>query len=195
MDQHPLFLLRHGQTEWSAEGRHTGRTDLPLTAVGERQAHAAGRTYAMMHDRSPVLVLSSPRRRARRTAELAGLHVDEVTEELSEWDYGEYEGLTTAQIREHVPGWTVWTHPLPGGESAEQVAARADRLLARVRQPLTEGAVIMVGHGHFGRVLIARWLDLAPGAGAHFRFDPASVTVLGHERGAPQIQHLNVPPS
>ncbi|EHR52529.1 fructose-2,6-bisphosphatase [Saccharomonospora marina XMU15] len=195
MDQHPLFLLRHGQTEWSAEGRHTGRTDLPLTAVGERQAHAAGRTYAMMNDRSPVLVLSSPRRRALRTAELAGLRVDEATEELSEWDYGDYEGLTTPQIRERVPGWTVWSHQTPGGESAGEVGARADRILTRVRDPLTEGAVILVGHGHLSRVLIARWLGLEPAAGVHFRFDPASVTVLGHERGVPQIQHLNVPPS
>ncbi|MEU6642178.1 acid phosphatase [Saccharomonospora sp. NPDC046836] len=196
MDQHALLLLRHGQTEWSATGRHTGRTDLPLTAIGERQAHAAGRTYALMHrDGTPTLVLSSPRVRALRTAELAGLHVDEATEELAEWDYGDYEGLTTKQIRQTVPGWTIWSHAVPGGESAAQVSARADELLTRVRGALANGNVVLVGHGHFSRVLIARWLGLAATAGVHFAVDPASVTVLGDERGQPQILHLNVPPS
>ncbi|RBM10500.1 acid phosphatase [Prauserella sp. PE36] len=196
MDQHVLLLLRHGQTEWSAAGRHTGRTDLPLTAVGERQAHAAGRTYALMHGgTSPALVLSSPRTRAVRTAELAGLAVDETTEDLAEWDYGDYEGLTTPRIRETVPGWTVWSHPMPGGESAAQVTARADKVLDRVRTALAGGDVVLVGHGHFSRVLIARWLGLEASAGVHFKFDPASITVLGDERGRPQIQHLNVPPS
>ncbi|WP_372440453.1 acid phosphatase [Prauserella cavernicola] len=196
MDQHALLLLRHGQTEWSAMGRHTGRTDLPLTAVGERQAHAAGRTYALMHrGGSPALVLSSPRQRAVRTAELAGLPVDETTENLAEWDYGDYEGMTTTQIREKVPDWTVWSHPMPGGESAGQVTSRADKLLERVRAALVERDVVLVGHGHFSRVVIARWLGLGADAGVSFRFDPASITVLGDERGEPQIQHLNVPPS
>ncbi|MFF5987815.1 acid phosphatase [Prauserella flavalba] len=196
MDQHVLLLLRHGQTEWSATGRHTGRTDLPLTAVGERQAHAAGRTYALMHGgTAPALVLSSPRERAVRTAELAGLSVDETTEDLAEWDYGDYEGLTTPQIRESVPGWTVWSHPMPGGESAAQVTERADKVLDRVRTALAGGDVVLVGHGHFSRVLIARWLGLGASAGVHFKFDPASITVLGDERGKPQIQHLNVPAS
>jgi probable phosphoglycerate mutase len=193
VDRHPLFLLRHGQTEWSATGRHTSRTDLPLTAVGERQAHAAGRTYALMHDESPALVLSSPRRRALRTAELAGLHVTETTEQLAEWDYGDYEGMTTTEIRRTVPGWTVWSHPCPTGETAAQVAARADAVLARIADALAEGPVVLVGHGHFGRVLIARWLELDASAGRHFRFDPASITVLGHEYSQPQIRHLNVP--
>ncbi|PXY34139.1 acid phosphatase [Prauserella flavalba] len=196
VDQHVLLLLRHGQTEWSATGRHTGRTDLPLTAVGERQAHAAGRTYALMHGgTAPALVLSSPRERAVRTAELAGLSVDETTEDLAEWDYGDYEGLTTPQIRESVPGWTVWSHPMPGGESAAQVTERADKVLDRVRTALAGGDVVLVGHGHFSRVLIARWLGLGASAGVHFKFDPASITVLGDERGKPQIQHLNVPAS
>ncbi|MEU3273384.1 acid phosphatase [Saccharomonospora sp. NPDC006951] len=196
MDQHELLLLRHGQTQWSAAGKHTGRTDLPLTAVGERQAHAAGRTYALMHHaEAPALVLSSPRARALRTAELAGLTVDETTEELAEWDYGDYEGLTTDQIRQQVPGWTLWTGPVPGGESAAQVTARADKLLERIRAELADREVVLVGHGHFSRVLIARWIGLDGTGGVHFKFDPASITVLGHERSVPQIHHLNVPPS
>ncbi|MFC4000463.1 acid phosphatase [Prauserella oleivorans] len=194
MDQHALLLLRHGQTEWSAAGRHTGRTDLPLTAVGERQAHASGRTYALMdRDTPPVLVLSSPRRRALRTAELAGLAVDEATEDLAEWDYGDYEGRTTDEIRQEVPGWTIWSHPVPHGESVAQVGSRADKVLERIRPALADGDVVLVGHGHFSRVLIARWLGLEASGGVHFKFDPASITVLGHERGEPQILHLNVP--
>lgn len=190
---HELFLLRHGQTEWSANGRHTGRTDIPLTAAGENQARAAGRTVAGLCTR-PALVLSSPRQRAVRTAVLAGLVIDETTEELAEWDYGEYEGLTTGQIRGDAPGWTVWSQPIPGGETAEQIAARADKVLQRVRETLADGDVILVGHGHFGRVLIARWLGLPATAGVHFGLDPAGVAVLGDERGVPKIQHLNIPP-
>ncbi|WP_199432442.1 acid phosphatase [Qaidamihabitans albus] len=193
---HALYLLRHGETEWSATGRHTGRTDLPLTAAGEDQARAAGRTYAHMRDqRSVPLVLSSPRERALRTAELAGLRIDEKTEELAEWDYGDYEGLTTDRIRETVPGWTVWSHAVPGGESAAQVAARADTLLPRVRQTLAHADVVLVGHGHFSRVLVARWLGLDVTAGVHFKLGPAGLTVLGDERGEPRIDHLNIPPS
>jgi probable phosphoglycerate mutase len=189
---HQLYLLRHGQTEWSANGRHTGRTDLPLTPTGEDQARAAGATLRALRD-GPALVLSSPRRRAQHTAELAGLDVSETTEELAEWDYGDYEGITTEQIRETVPGWTVWSHPVPGGESAEQVAARADKVLHRVRAARADTDVILVGHGHFSRVLVARWLDRPPSLGAHFALDPASITVLGDERGDAQIQHLNIP--
>ncbi|MEC3980699.1 histidine phosphatase family protein [Amycolatopsis sp. H20-H5] len=189
-----LFLLRHGQTEWSVNGRHTGRTDIPLTPAGEGQARAAGATLRTLLGGSPSLVLSSPRTRARRTADLAGLRIDEVTEELGEWDYGDYEGVTTPTIRETVPGWTVWSHPIPGGESADEVGARADKLLDRVRLALGDGEVIMVGHGHFSRVLVARWLGLASTSGVHFGLDPASVTVLGDERGEPQIEHLNIPP-
>ncbi|WET78440.1 acid phosphatase [Amycolatopsis sp. QT-25] len=190
-----LFLLRHGQTEWSANGRHTGRTDIPLTADGEGQARAAGGTLRAVLGGSPALVLSSPRTRALRTAELAGLHVDEVTEELAEWDYGDYEGVTTPVIRETVPGWTVWSHPIPGGESAEDVDARADKVIERVRGPLGEGDVILVGHGHFSRVLVARWIGLPSTAGVHFGLDPAGVAVLGDERGEPQIDHLNLLPT
>ncbi|TNC22784.1 histidine phosphatase family protein [Amycolatopsis alkalitolerans] len=191
---HELFLLRHGQTEWSVNGRHTGRTDIPLTPAGESQARAAGLTLGTLR-KGPALVLTSPRRRAVRTAELAGLVIDETTEDLAEWDYGEYEGVTTSWIRESVPGWTVWTGPIPGGESSADVAARADKLLDRVRAALAETEVILVGHGHFGRVLVARWLGLPATAGVHFGLDPAGVSVLGEERGEPKIEHLNIPPS
>ncbi|GAA4546088.1 acid phosphatase [Amycolatopsis samaneae] len=190
---HRLFLLRHGQTEWSVNGRHTGRTDIPLTAAGEGQARAAGGTLRMLVG-GPALVLSSPRARAQRTAELAGLRVDEVTEDLAEWDYGDYEGITTPKIRETVPGWTVWTHPMPGGESAEDVRARADKLLDRARREIEHGDVVLVGHGHFSRVLVARWLGLPATSGVHFGLDPAGIAVLGDERGEPQIEHLNLLP-
>jgi broad specificity phosphatase PhoE len=191
---HELFLIRHGQTEWSVTGRHTGRTDIPLTSAGESQARAAGLTLSTLR-KGPALVLSSPRRRAVRTAELAGLIVDEVTEDLAEWDYGDYEGRTSTEIRQTVPDWTIWTRPVPGGESAEEVGARADRLLARVREALAETEVILVGHGHFSRVLLARWIGLPPTSGVRFALDPAGVSVLGDERGEPQIQHLNIVPS
>lgn len=190
-----VYLLRHGQTEWSESGRHTGRTDIPLTPGGERRAHRAGRLLAELRgDRPPALVLSSPRTRALRTAELAGIPVDEVTEDLAEWDYGEHEGLTTPQIREHVPGWTVWTHPCPGGETADQVGARAAKIIERVRAALPEGDVIMVGHGHFSRVLVACWIGLPATSGVHFGLEAAGISVLGDERGVPQTRRLNVPP-
>lgn len=191
---HELFLLRHGQTEWSVNGRHTGRTDIPLTPAGENQARAAGLTLGGLR-KGPALVLSSPRQRAVRTAELAGLVVNEQTEDLAEWDYGDYEGITTPQIQETVPDWTVWHGPIPGGETADQVGARADRLLARVRAALADTEVVLVGHGHFSRVLVARWLGLPATAGVHFGLDPAGVSVLGDERGEPKIEHLNIPPS
>lgn len=190
-----LYLLRHGETEWSLSGQHTGRTDIPLTPNGEKRAADAGRMLAGLRGDDPLtMVLSSPRSRARRTAELAGLTVTDVTEDLGEWDYGEYEGLTTPQIRETVPGWTVWTHPCPGGETPELVGMRAARVLARVREMLPLGDVVLVGHGHFSRVLVAAWLGMLPTDGVHFALDAASVTELGDERGVPQIERLNVPP-
>ena len=191
-----LYLLRHGETEWSLSGQHTGRTDIPLTPNGEKRAVEAGQMLAGLRgDDDPLaLVMSSPRSRAVRTAELAGLSVTEVTEELAEWDYGDYEGLTTPRIRETVPGWTVWTHPCPNGETAAQVGARARRVLARVRDALEDGDVVLVGHGHFGRVLVATWLELPPTEGVRFALDAAAVSELGDERGVPQIRRLNVPP-
>jgi probable phosphoglycerate mutase len=138
------------------------------------------------------MALSSPRSRALRTAQLAGLTVDAVTEDLAEWDYGEYEGLSTAQIRESVPGWTVWTHPCPGGESADQVGARAVKVIERVRAALVHGEVILVGHGHFSRVLVAGWIGLPVPSGVRFGLEVAGIAVLGDEREVPQIHRLNV---
>jgi broad specificity phosphatase PhoE len=190
-----LYLLRHGQTEWSENGRHTGRTNIPLTPDGERRAVRAGRVLAALRgDAPPALVVSSPRDRAKRTAELAGLTVDELSEDLAEWDYGDYEGLTTPQIRAQVPDWTVWTHPCPNGETAADVAARAAKILDRARAALPDGDVILVGHGHFSRVLVAAWLGLPPGSGVHFGLDAAGIAELGDERGVPQVHRLNIPP-
>jgi probable phosphoglycerate mutase len=135
-DDVELWVVRHGETEWSASGRHTSRTDLPLTAAGERQARAIG---TMLRDLQPALVLCSPRLRATETARLAGLRVDETTEELAEWDYGDYEGKTTAEIREEDPTWSLWTHGTPGGEPRQEVAARADRVLSRAAGVLPAG--------------------------------------------------------
>lgn len=190
--EHKVFLLRHGETEWSSSGKHTGRTDIPLTPRGERLAVAAGHTLAELRGTAPLIALASPRDRARRTAELAGF-TPAVEPLLAEWDYGDYEGRTTPQIREHVPEWTVWTHPVPGGESAADVTARADALLARVTAELGRGDVLLAGHGHFGRALIARWLGLPVTEGVRFALDPAGITVLGHERGVPQLERSNLP--
>jgi probable phosphoglycerate mutase len=188
-----VLLLRHGETEWSAGGRHTGNTDVPLTDRGRARARATAATGAkLLGGRPPALVLSSPRVRARTTAELAGLHVDRIDERLVEWDYGDYEGRTTPEIREHDPDWTVWTHPTPGGETAAQVQARADDLLAAVAPTLDEGDVVLVGHGHFSRVLIARWAGLPATEGVRFAMDSASWAVLGHERGVRRCDHVNL---
>ncbi|MCP2258713.1 putative phosphoglycerate mutase [Streptoalloteichus tenebrarius] len=196
-DREPaVYLIRHGETEWSATGKHTSYSDVPLTDNGERVARAAGAILTRLRgtDERPALVLSSPRQRALRTAELAGLAPDEVTEELAEWNYGEYEGLTTPEIRQTVAGWTVWTHPVPGGEDPGQVTDRADAVLTRARAALDQGDVVLVGHGHFSRVLTARWIGLPATAGVHFGLEAAGIGVLGHERGVPQIGRMNVPP-
>jgi broad specificity phosphatase PhoE len=187
-----IFLMRHGETEWSATGRHTSRTDVPLTEDGRALARAAGQVLADLHGSGPfALELTSPRRRAVDTAALAGL-APTVDQRLVEWDYGDYEGLTTPQIRESVPGWTVWTHPIPGGETAEQVAARADDVLASASRARDRGDVVLVGHGHFSRVLTARWLGLTACAGVGFALDAGGLTVLGDERGQPRLDHVNL---
>jgi broad specificity phosphatase PhoE len=189
-----LLLLRHGETEWSRTHRHTGRTDVPLTGHGRDLARAAGPIGARLLDgRSPALVLTSTRRRAADTAELAGLTDRRVDERLTEWDYGEYEGLTTSEIRETVPDWTVWTRPCPGGETADQVQDRADAVLRDVRQALAGGDVVLVGHGHFSRVLTARWIGLPAVEGVRFAMDAPAWAVLGEERGVSQIAHANLP--
>jgi probable phosphoglycerate mutase len=181
-----VWLVRHGETEWSRDGRHTGITDLPLTPRGEEQA-------GLLRDRlagaSVDRVVSSPLQRAQRTAELAGLHVDEIDADLHEWRYGDYEGVTTPQIRETVPGWTVWTHPCPGGESGAEVAARCDRVIARCRE--RGGRTLLVAHGHLLRVLAARWVDERYDFGRHLLLDTGTVCVLGDDRGSPVVVRWN----
>ena len=182
-----LWLVRHGETEWSASGRHTSVTDLDLTDPGVAAATDVGRRLA---GAGPfVQVLTSPRLRARRTAALAGFPDAEVVEGLAEWDYGDDEGLTTPQIREDRPGWTVWADGPRGGESAAEVGARADRMVALVRE--ADGPVLAFSHGHFCRVLGARWLGLPVTAGAHLKLSTASVSVLGWERETPALVHWN----
>lgn len=185
MTRGELWLVRHGETEWSAAGRHTSTTDLALTAEGERKAAAAGRLLAGMKF---ALVLSSPLRRALETCRLAGYSA-EVAPDLREWNYGAYEGLTTAEIQVRNPGWTIWTGTPPGGESAEEVAARADRVIARVAA--AEGDVALFGHGHMLRVLASRWLGLEPTDGRLLALSTGSLSVLGYERDVRVVQLWN----
>ncbi len=188
---HRLILLRHGETEWSATGRHTGRTELDLTETGREQAVLARPALDELELSDP-LVISSPRRRALDTAELAGLHVDEVDPVLSEWDYGDYEGLTTPEIRQSVPGWLVWTHGCPGGETAEQVSARADRAVALALEHVPTRDVVFVGHGHFSRAMLTRWAELPVAEGIRVSMVPASLGVCGFEHGVRQITALGL---
>lgn len=184
-----VVLLRHGETEWSATGRHTGTTDVPLTDAGRAAARAIGATFA---GRSFALVLTSPLQRAAETARLAGLAGAEVVADLAEWDYGEYEGRTTADIRTERPGWTVWDGPVAGGEEVDDVGRRADRVIAACRA--AGGDVALVGHGHHLRVLAARWVGLPPVAGRLLALSTATLSVLGWEREQPVIRSWNVPP-
>ncbi|MEV0155750.1 histidine phosphatase family protein [Micromonospora sp. NPDC050686] len=183
-----IVLVRHGETTWSAGHRHTSYTDLPLTPDGERQARALG---LVLTGRRFARVLSSPRQRARHTAQLAGLTVDDVDDDLAEWHYGEYEGRTTADIHQDRPRWNLWTDGCPGGESPEQVGARVDRLLARITPLLAQGSVALVGHGHSLRVVGARWIDLPPAGGGRLRLDTATISVLGYEHGRAVIMRWN----
>ncbi len=189
-DSTQVWLIRHGETAWSKSGQHTGRTDIPLTEFGVEQARALAPVVAALH---PALVLCSPRERARHTAELAGLRVDAVDDDLAEWDYGDYEGLTTSQIRESVPGWSLFANGVPNGETAEQVGARADRVLRRAAVEAVEGPVVLVAHGHISRVLGARWVGLPVEGGAYLALDTASTSVLGAQHGAPVLDHWNLP--
>ncbi len=195
-----LVLLRHGETEWSLAWRHTGRTDVPLTAHGEAAAAAlAGKLAA----RKIQAAFTSPAQRAVRTAELAGLPAAKPDPDLWEWDYGGYEGRTTAEIRSERPGWYLWRDGvIPGdsahpGESVAQVGARADAVLGRVRPLLAEadGDVVLVAHGHLLRVLTARWLGLEPADGRLFRLDTGTLSTLCTEHDEPVITSWNVPPS
>jgi probable phosphoglycerate mutase len=185
-----LLLVRHGDTDWAAERRHTGRTDVPLNAEGEARA-AALRGRLPLDD--VVAVWSSPLVRARRTAELAGLVVDEVLDDLLERDYGAAEGRTTAEIRTEQPGWTVWDAPSPDGETAADVGVRVDRVIARTRS--LDGTIVLVAHAHLLRILAARWLDLPAVAGRHLTLDPGGWAVLGWERETPVIERWNPPPT
>lgn len=185
MTRGELWLVRHGETEWSAAGRHTSSTDLALTAEGERKAAAVGRLLA---GKMFAMVLSSPLRRALETCRLAGYSA-EVTPDLCEWSYGSYEGLTTAQVQVENPGWTIWSGTPPGGESAEQVGARADRVIASA--VAAGGDVALFGHGHMLRVLAARWLGLEPTAGRLLALSTGSVSVLGREREVRVVQMWN----
>jgi broad specificity phosphatase PhoE len=197
-----IILLRHGQTEWAQAGRHTGRTDVPLTAEGEQRARAAAE---LLSGRKIVAAWSSPAVRARRTAELAGLPVQGTDPDLWEWDYGGYEGRTTAEIQRERPGWYLWTDGVvPGGpdgtpgETVDQVGERCDRVIERIR-PLVEpdspqavaGDVALAAHGHVLRILAARWLGLPARGGAYFLLSTASVSALGFEHGRPALALWN----
>lgn len=182
-----LVLVRHGETEWSRLLKHTGRTDVPLTATGREQAAAAGTRLAKVEF---ARVLVSPLRRARETAELAGL-LDgaEVTDDLVEFDYGDYEGITTVEVREHRPGWDFWRDGCPNGETHEEGGARADRVLARLGDG--EGDIAVFAHGHILRVLAARWIGLEPRAGGAFPLSTGAICRLGHERERRAIWRWN----
>ncbi|WP_347343569.1 histidine phosphatase family protein [Jatrophihabitans telluris] len=189
-----LILVRHGETEWSKSGQHTGRTDIPLTPAGEAQARAAGSVLQHLLDgRAPVLVISSPRRRALRTAELAGFPAQRITEDVAEWDYGDFEGLTTPQIQHERPGWSIWQGPVPGGEDAAAVTARLDRVLASVSSLRSEGPVVVFSHGHASRCLAARWLGEPVTDGRQYWLGTGAVSSLGYEHGRPVILHWNIP--
>ncbi len=186
-----IILLRHGETEWSLSGQHTGVTDLPLTASGEDKAKLL-RGY--LDPAAFQLILTSPRQRARRTAELAGFtgaYQPEVEPDLAEWAYGDYEGITTHEIRERFdPDWRIWTGPTPGGESPEQMRDRMDRLIAKLHRAEVEQAILF-GHGHALRALVARWIGRPVADGRLFALDTATVSILGHERETPVVVRWN----
>ena len=184
MSGRQLVLVRHGETQWSRTGRHTGRTDVALTVLGQRQAEAIG---SMLRGRSFAAALVSPLQRATETFRRADVDAGRVRvlEDLVEWDYGDYEGLTTEEIRRSVPDWTIWTAPVPGGESAAEVGRRADLAIRRALEE--NGDVAIFAHGHLLRALTTRWLGLEVPAGRYFALDTATVSILGYERDTPVI--------
>ena len=187
--EHEVVLVRHGETEWSASGRHTGRTDVPLTGAGREQALALGECLRPWRF---DLVLTSPLRRAAETCRLAGLaDRADVREDLREWDYGEYEGRTTPDIRKELPGWSVWTGGVPGGETVKEVGRRADRVIEEVRA--VDGDVALFAHGHVLRVLAARWIGLPADRGRSLALHTATIAVLGFERETPVLVRWNEP--
>jgi len=178
-----LYLIRHGETEWSLSGQHTGRTDIPLTARGEEAGRALGQRLQGIQFN---LVLTSPRQRARRTCELSGLLPAAAIEpDLAEWDYGDYEGQRSADIFKTRPAWNLFHYGCPHGETPAQVSDRADRLITRLRK--LEGNIALFSHGHFGRALAARWIGLSVSGAQHFQFDTASFGVLGDEPSHPDV--------
>lgn len=181
-----LWLIRHGETDWSASGRHTSTTELDLNAAGVAAAEGLAKRLGGVEF---AQVLTSPRLRATRTARIAGLGNAVVDPDLAEWDYGDYEGVKTVEIRESVPGWTLWTHGCPGGETADEVGARLDRVVGRARA--VEGKTAVFAHGHSLRVLAARWLGLPVADGRLFDLDTATISVLGYERETPVLLRWN----
>ena len=188
-NQTTLYLFRHGQTEWALSGQHTGRTDIPLTEAGRAQATKL--REIVKHVKFDA-VFVSPLSRARETAELAGFGERLITiDDLMEVDYGAYEGLTSKQIRERVPGWTVWNQPCPQGETLEKASARCRRVIEKAGDP--GGKVAIVAHGHILRILTATWLNLPPSAGQHFMLDTSTISVLSHEHETPAVKIWNTP--
>jgi len=186
-EQQRIWLVRHGETEWSKSGQHTGRTDIPLTATGEQQGRALGRHLA---GRQFALVLTSPLARARQTCRLAGFDgVAGVSDDLLEWNYGIYEGRTTAAVRAEQPGWSIWTTTVPEGETVEQVGERARRVIARVAS--VAGDVALFAHAHFLRIFAACWVGLPPIHGRNLTLGTASLSVVGYERETRVIQVWN----
>ena len=182
-----LYLIRHGQTEWALSGQHTGKTDIPLTDDGRHQAERLRTPLSRLNF---SMVLSSPRARALETAKLAGFgsHV-EVRDELAELDYGDYEGLTTTQIRERVPEWTIWTHPCPNGETLDQAAQRCRKVIDMVG--IASGNILIFAHGHILRILAATWLELPPSEGKHLILETGTISILAHEHETPAIKAWN----
>jgi broad specificity phosphatase PhoE len=185
-----LYVVRHGQTEWSKAGQHTSVTDLALTPDGEQEAR---RLADRLNPADFGLVLTSPRLRARQTAELAGFtgeFAPEVDEDLAEWFYGDFEGRTSEQNQESVPDWTIWTHPTPGGETAEQIRTRLARVINRVRSVGAERAICFA-HGHILRALTVCWLELDLTLGARFPLDTGTISILGEAKGIPALEQWN----
>ncbi len=184
-----IYLIRHGETEWSKDGRHTGRSDIPLTETGREQASFL---VPVFDEAKFTHIYSSPLQRSLETARLAGVgNKVEIWDDLREWDYGEYEGITTQKIREKVPGWTIWTHPVPHGETAQEISRRADRVAARLHE--IEGNVAIFSHGHFLRVLAARWLGLEVSCGRFFLLGTSTLSILGYEHENAAIKTWNGP--
>lgn len=184
-----VWLIRHGETEWSLSGQHSGRTDLVLTARGEEEAREAGQLLA---SRPFDLVLCSPLQRARKTCEIAGYaDVAVIDPDCAEWDYGDWSSLTLAQVREKIPGWDIWTGPVPNGESLAEIAARARRVVARIRES-GSGTAAVFAHGHFLRIFATQWLGFPASAAANLTLHTAAISVLGYDSGFPAIRKWNI---